>query len=115
MRRRRTRRASLDVGTRAVTATVSVRGGEPNGRRWFIDAEGRHWTVAEELIPRAEWTTADEESHRAGYGVGWLHFTSAAVRKQRRFFPLHWRTLSDAELETLCERALAISPRSTRT
>lgn len=78
----------------------------------FTDVEGRHWTVGEELLAPGDWNPSDDDSHRAGYGVGWLHFTSAHMRKRLRLFPRHWRTLSDAELASLSQRALAVQPRS---
>ena len=71
----------------------------------FSDAEGRHWTVTEEPIPEGEWTSADEETGRSGYAVGWLTFVCGMVRKRLRLFPMQWRCLSDAELERLCRRA----------
>ena len=79
----------------------------PNDARRFIDREGRPWTVAEEPFPRQEWTSADEETHRAGHPVGWLRFTSAGLRRRLRLFPARWRTLPPAELERLCRRAMA--------
>jgi hypothetical protein len=88
-----------------VTAATPSPASEPNGLRPFTDAEGRHWTVAEERIPHTDWTQADD-GHRAGYAVGRLHFTRAEMQKWLRLFPRHWRTLSDAELDRLCRRAL---------
>ena len=76
--------------------------------RQFTDPEGRRWTVVEERIPPADWTSADEDHYLAGYGVGWLYFDCAEWRKRLRFFPLLWQTLTDAELDRLCRRALAI-------
>ena len=73
--------------------------------RRFSDAEGRCWTVTEEPIPEREWTSADADSDRSGYSVGWLAFVCGTVRKRLRLFPKHWRSLTDAELERLCRRA----------
>lgn len=76
-----------------------------------MDADGHRWTVVEEPFPWAEWTSADEDSHRAGYAVGWLHFACAECRRRLRLFPVRWRALPDAELDRLCRRALQV-PRS---
>jgi hypothetical protein len=89
-----------------MTAATPSPAGEPDGLRQFTDAAGRHWTVAEERIPHTDWTQADDDGHHAGYAVGWLHFTCAETQKRLRLFPRHWRTLSDAELDRLCRRAL---------
>jgi hypothetical protein len=82
-----------------------VRAGDPDGLRCFRDGEGLRWTVTEEPTPLGEWSSADEETHRSGYPVGWLSFVGDTRRKRLRLFPAHWRTLSDAELEQLCRRA----------
>lgn len=83
-------------------------GGWSGAPRRFTDARGLRWTVAQESIPRADWTTADEDNHRAGYGVGWLHFACAACRRRLRLFPVRWQALSDAELDRLCRRAMQV-------
>lgn len=82
----------------------------PEGRRSFTDADGVSWTLAEEPIPLADWTSADEDSHRAGYAVGWLHFTCVDRRKRLRLYPARWWTLSDAQLDRLSRRASAFHP-----
>ena len=88
-----------------MTSVGRVRDGQRDGPRYFRDAEGRRWTVTEEPTPKAEWTSADGETHRSGFPVGWLSFVCGALRKRLRLFPAHWQTLSDAELERLCRRA----------
>lgn len=70
--------------------------------REFRDSAGRLWTASESPIPYAEWTPSDEETWRAGYGVGWLCFQSGGTRRRRRLYPQHWGLLSDDELERLC-------------
>ena len=86
-------------------SVAQVRDGEPDGPRYFRDSRGRRWALTEELTPLAEWTSADAETHRSGYPVGWLSFVSGSLRKRLRLFPAQWRTLSDAELDRLCRRA----------
>ena len=89
-------------------SAASDDGGDQRGAheaRRFSDADGRCWTVTEDLIAEREWTSADEESDRSGYPVGWLTFVCGTVRKRLRLFPRQWRSLSDAELERLCRRA----------
>ena len=82
----------------------------PEGSRQFTDAEGHRWTVVEEWIARVDWTASDEDSHRAGYGVGWLHFACTEHRKRLRLYPVLWLALSDAELDRLCRRAREVPP-----
>jgi hypothetical protein len=94
----------------AVTSGDSSRAGESEVTRQFTDADGLRWTVVEVRIPSDDWTSADEEHHRAGYVVGWLHFSCAAWRRKLRLFPAIWRSLSDAELDRLCRRALETRP-----
>jgi hypothetical protein len=94
----------------AVTGGALPRANESEAARQFTDAEGLRWTVVEERIPSDDWTSADEENHRAGYGVGWLHFCCAALRRRLRLFPAIWQTLSDADLDRLCRRALRTRP-----
>ena len=91
-----------------MTSATASGAGEHEGQRSFTDSDGRHWSVVEELIPRADWTAADDDGHRAGYAVGWLHFHCADLRKRLRLFPVRWRALSDAELDRLCRRALTV-------
>jgi hypothetical protein len=79
--------------------------GQPDGPRYFRDGDGQRWAVAEEPTPRGEWSSADRETHRSGYPVGWLSFVCGTLRKRLRLFPAEWRTLSDAELDRLCRRA----------
>ena len=93
-----------------MTGVVPPASGGPTPPRKFTDPEGRRWTVTEEQIPRADWTSADLDHHRAGYGVGWLQFACAARRKRLRLFPADWQGLSDAELDRLCRRALEMPP-----
>ena len=96
-------------GATMLTAHVHERHEGPEGpgrSRRFRDSQGRGWTVAEEPTPAEEWTSADEETWRAGYPVGWLSFTCGALRKRLRLFPTHWRLLPDSTLEQLCGRAL---------
>ena len=82
-------------------------------RREFHDSAGYVWLAYEQPIPEAEWTTADEQSALAGYGVGWLHFESGNCWRRLRLYPSHWHRLSDAQLEGLCRRARRDSaPRS---
>ena len=80
-------------------------GGAARDVRRFSDADGRRWTVTEEPIPASEWTSADEDTDRSGYAVGWLAFVCGTVRKRLRLFPKQWRSLADPELERLCRRA----------
>lgn len=80
-----------------------LRGSVPGDlRREFRDAAGRTWIVSESPIPTGEWTTADDETWRAGYGVGWLCFQCGTTRRRRRMYPKRWSRLSDVELERLC-------------
>jgi hypothetical protein len=94
----------------AVTGGALPRTGDPEATRQFTDAEGLRWTVVEERFPSADWTSADEDHHRAGYGVGWLHFGCAAWARRLRLFPTIWQKLSDVELDRLCRRALEKRP-----
>lgn len=87
------------------SASTNTGTGEPGEPRYFTDAQGRRWTVVEEPIPRRDWTSADEDTHHAGYPVGWLSFSSGPVRRRLRLFPAYWWTLPDAELARLCHRA----------
>ena len=80
--------------------------GDPAGARRFADADGRRWSVVEDLFPRDLWTTADEDTNRSGYPVGWLRFTCDDLHKRLRLFPTGWRSLTEAQLERLCRRAL---------
>jgi hypothetical protein len=92
-----TPRRPLRAGSKAVA---------PEGtRRSFTDTRGTVWTVHEEHTPPEEWSTADLESSQHGYGVGWLVFESADVRKRLRLYAANWHEVSDQELETLCRRA----------
>ena len=84
------------------------RPGDSRGPRRFIDARGRAWEARAHLEAREDWSSADEETHRSGYPVGWLHFTSGEVRKRLRLFPPNWWTLDDAELERLARRARTV-------
>ena len=80
-----------------------LRGSVPrDARREFRDATGRMWSVSESPIPTGEWNASDEETWRAGYGVGWLCFESGDRRRRRRLYPRRWHRLSDGELERLC-------------
>ena len=84
----------------------------PEGIREFRDGAGQLWTVWESPIPTAEWTTADEQAHLAGYGVGWLCFQCGARLRRHRLYAARWRQLSDARLEQLRELAREVaSPR----
>ena len=93
-----------------MTGRVLFGSGGSEARRQFTDAEGLRWTVAQERIPRDEWTSADEDNHRAGDAVGWLHFGCAECRRRLRLFPSLWLALSDAELDRLCRRAREVPP-----
>ncbi|MBV9111024.1 MAG: hypothetical protein JO306_16580 [Gemmatimonadetes bacterium] len=79
--------------------------GAPGGRREFRDGTGRLWTVWESPIPSDEWTPADEQTHLAGYGVGWLCFQSGAQLRRHRLYAARWCGLSDAHLDRLRELA----------
>jgi hypothetical protein len=48
---------------------------------------------------------ADFEHSQSGYGVGWLVFERAGVRKRVRLYPADWYGLRDDELEKFCGRA----------
>jgi hypothetical protein len=63
------------------------------------------WTVHEDRTPPDEWSTADLESSRHGYGVGWLIFEGGDVRKRLRLYAANWHESSGQELEQLCGRA----------
>jgi hypothetical protein len=63
----------------------------------------------EHLLPPVGWSSADAESDRAGYPVGWLCFSCGTERKRLRLFPAAWRMLSDADLERLCRRARVVT------
>ena len=78
-------------------------------RREFRDAGGRLWTASEAPIPPSEWNASDEETCRAGYGVGWLFFQCGDTRRRRRLYPKRWHRLSDTELERLCLFARDVS------
>ena len=74
--------------------------------REFRDVAGHLWVVIERQIPSVEWTPSDEESSRAGYGVGWLWFASSRELPRRlRLYPMWWPSLSDEALEQLRTRA----------
>ena len=78
-------------------------------RRQFRDAAGCLWAASERRFPTAEWTAADEDSARAGYGVGWLWFEALGRRGRRlRLYPQRWKRLTDIALERLCDRAREI-------
>ena len=89
----------------AVTRQSSAHVGDVDGPRSFTGLDGRRWTASEEPTPPDEWSSADRETHGSGYPVGWLSFACDGVRKRLRLFPAHWRALSDAELDRLCQRA----------
>ena len=76
------------------------------GRRQFSDVLGRAWTVYEAAIPRRDWTSADEDTNRAEFGVGWLWFECGAYRRRLRLYPKRWDLLSDRQLERLCARGM---------
>lgn len=80
--------------------------------REFRDADDRLWTVFESLIPRSEWTTADSDTFRAGYGIGWLCFETRDEWRHLRLYPTHWATLADASLIRLWRQARDVIQRA---
>lgn len=67
-------------------------------RREFRDVDARLWTVFESLIPLNEWTAADHDTHKAGYGIGWLCFDTANEWRHLRIYPRQWWKLNDDAL-----------------
>ena len=81
-------------------------GAAPDGaRRTFADQRGGSWTVREERIGVADWSSSDVESSESGYGVGWLVFERGDERRRLRLYPAVWHQASDHELRKLCARA----------
>lgn len=73
--------------------------------RTFVDARGVTWRV---------WCTIPSSNTKlqAPFASGWLTFESADVCRRLAPFPEHWRTLTDARLARLVEKA-ADAPRRT--
>ena len=94
-----------DRELRAAAARSAAAAAARHVRREFHDTAGHVWLAYEQPIPEAEWTTADEQSALAGYGVGWLYFESGTRWRRLRLYPTHWHQLSDIQLEGLCRRA----------
>ena len=93
--------------------------------RSFVDRFGRTWdawTVVPEKVER-RLRTADEpgpterRTHRE-YRVpmdepwlnGWLAFDGAEGKRRLAPVPVNWVTMTDAELERLCESATPVQP-----
>lgn len=73
--------------------------------REFQDSDGRTWRAYERPFPPADWTSADQDTAFAGYGVGWLCFVCGERRRCMRIYPRHWNRLSERDLERLCRYA----------
>jgi hypothetical protein len=74
-------------------------------RREFRGLDERIWAVFESLIPVAEWTTADHDTFRAGYGIGWLCFETKGEKRNIRMYPRNWSKLNDGGLIRLWDRS----------
>jgi len=73
--------------------------------RSFSDRHGVAWTVHE--VRRTDVTAG---TVRPGLERGWLLFHSPTEKRRFGPPPAAWDSLSDAELEELCEKALLSKP-----
>ena len=72
--------------------------------RTFADGSGIQWTVFE--VKRAASDAHGSVTYLpTGHADGWLCFEGPHSKRRLAEFPEHWRELSDAELDALCESA----------
>jgi len=69
--------------------------------REFTDRSGVHWTAFDVHPSAADARTSIREQYRNG----WLTFDSNAETRRIAPVPQDWRTMSDDQLVSLCERA----------
>jgi hypothetical protein len=72
--------------------------------RTFADGSGIQWTVFE-VQRAASDARGSSSSSPTGRFDGWLCFEGPHSKRRLAEFPEHWRELSDAELDALCESA----------
>ncbi|NUO65512.1 MAG: hypothetical protein HOQ11_15075 [Gemmatimonadaceae bacterium] len=79
----------------------------PDSRaRVLVDTDGVRWTVRE-IVPEARTAKWSSLLTRPGYENGWLSFRSDEINCRIAPFPVHWRSISDYELERWCMKARA--------
>lgn len=79
--------------------------------REFVDKHGTLWNVWD-ITPESMHPVTVREFFLGEYQEGWLAFESASERKRLAAWPENWASLSDGELEALCERAKPAPRRS---
>jgi hypothetical protein len=79
--------------------------------REFVDKSGIAWNVWD-ITPESMHPVTVREFFLGEYQEGWLAFESANERRRLANWPKNWATLSDEELEALCERAKPAPRRS---
>jgi hypothetical protein len=96
-------------------------------QRDLTDSRGRRWTVwevrpefAERRQQRGEAPVIERRVHhayrvplRTPWNNGWLAFENVSEKRRLAPYPADWESLSDRELEDLCEGATTILARPT--
>jgi hypothetical protein len=82
------------------------------GLREFTDQAGRRWHVWD-ILPEQMHAATRAEDHLQNVIDGWLAFESAGAGEKRRLAPIppQWQSATEAELESMLQRAEVASHR----